>query len=582
MEQASANTNLVFQQIVHGYAGPNPTPKQLADIAHAQVELTPAATGFSSLRRQFSSPLEILMGVVAVVLLIACANVANLQLAKVAARQREIAVRLSIGASRTRVIQQLLVESGILGLAGAALSVPLAWGLLRLLISAESGPFPVEIAPDLQMLGFALGVTMLTVFLFGAAPALRASRVDLTSSLKGRGVAGGVPRNRLARGLIVGQVALSLALLAGAGLFLRSLINLWNVDTGFDKQNALIAGIDPEGAGYREDSRLDDMMTRVEERVGAIPGVQAASFAFFIFNEGEWTDPILVPGRPKSDHDPEVNFNVVGPQFLAAMKIPVILGRSFNERDTANSQKVAVINESLARAYFPGISPIGRTFSVSGEPKVEFTIVGVARDAKHVSLQEKPRPAAFYPHAQHPGYYNSLLVRYTGNPATLIPRIKSAFAAVDPNLPVDNFSTLEELVDSAAGSQRLVALLTTAFGVLAALLASIGIYGVMSYGISRRTNEFGIRMALGAQRGDVLWMVLRETLGLLLIGVAAGLALALTLSRLVTSMLFGLSPTDPLAIGSAVALMAAVALFAAWLPARRATRIDATVALRYE
>jgi predicted permease len=583
MEQASANTNLLFHQIALGYAGPNPTPKQLAETARAHVQLTPAATGFSQLRRRVSSPLKILMAVVAVVLLIACANVANLLLAKATARQREIAVRMSIGAGRGRLIVQLLIESGMLGLAGAMLSVPLAWALLRFLISAGTGALPLEIAPDTQVLGFALAVTMLTVLLFGAVPAFRATRVDLASSLKGRGVVGSAPRNRLARGLIAGQVALSLALLAGAGLFLRSLINLMNVDTGFDKRNVLVTDIDPGSAGYRPDARLQDLMARVEKRVGAIRGIEAASFSLFVFNEGEMTDTVTVVGRAKSDHDPEVDQSIVGSQFLDAMKMRLILGRKFNERDTANSQKVAVINETMARVYFAGASPIGRTFSVGDSPKPrDMTVVGVVQDAKYDGLEEKPRPAAFYPHSQRTGFANNFVVRYSGDPKILIPEIRRAFAEVDPNLPVSDFWTLAKMVDDSVQTQRLVAQLSSLFGALAAMLACIGIYGVMSYGIARRTNEFGIRMALGAQRNDVLWMVLREALGLVLLGVAAGLALALMLSRLVTSMLFGLSPTDPLAIGLAAALMIAVALFAGWIPARRATRIDPTVALRYE
>jgi predicted permease len=583
MEQASANTNLLFHQIALGYAGPNPTPKQLAETARAHVQLTPAATGFSQLRRRLSSPLEILMGVVAAVLLIACANVANLLLAKATARQREIAVRMSIGAGRRRLIAQLLIESGMLGLAGAVLSVPMAWAMLRFLVSTGTGSTPLEIAPDMQVLGFALAVTMLTVLLFGAAPALRATRVDLASSLKGRGIVGSAPRNRLARGLIAGQVALSLALLAGAGLFLRSLINLMNVDTGFDKRNVLVTDIDPEAAGYRADMRLENLMSRVEERVGAIPGVESASFALFVFNEGEWTDAVTVPGHAKSDQDEEVDQFLVGSRYFDAMKMRLILGRTLSKEDTASSPKVAVINETMARQYFSGVSPVGRTFSVGDDAKrPDITVVGVVQDAKYLGLAEKRRPVAFYPHSQRRGFANNFVVRYSGDPKVLIREIKKAFAEVDPNVPVSNFLTLEKMVDDSVGTRRLVAELSAIFGALAALLACIGIYGVMSYGIARRTNEFGIRMALGAQRGDVLWMVLRETLGLVLVGVAAGLALALALSSLVASMLFGLSPADPIAIGLASALMIAVALFAGWIPARRATRIDPTAALRYE
>ena len=305
------------------------------------------------------------MAVVAVVLLIACANVANLLMARATARRREIAIRMAIGAGRSRLIHQLLIESGLLGLAGAVLGVASAWGASRLLltsVSTGSEPLPVRVAPDAQVLGFALAVTVLTVLLFGRVPAFRATCLEWAPSLKGGcGIAGGGTRNRLARGLIVGHVALSLALLGGAGLFLHSLVNLMNVNTGFDRQNVLVTGIDRVGAGYRNDTRLENMMQSVEERVGAIPGIQAASFAFFVFNGGGWTGPVVVPGRPRSDHDPDVNHNIVGSQYLSAMKMPIVLGRGLSRRDSGASRRVAVINQTMARAYFPGLSPLGRT-----------------------------------------------------------------------------------------------------------------------------------------------------------------------------------------------------------------------------
>jgi predicted permease len=583
LAQAQANTNVLFQQIVHRMAGGNPSAEQLSAIGRAHVVLTPAATGLSNVRHRFSSPLTILMAMVGLVLLIACANVANLLLARATARQREIAVRMSIGAGRARLIQQLLMESGMLGLAGAALSVPIAWGLLNLLVSAGTESLPIDVSPDAQVLGFALALTMLTVALFGMAPAFRATRVEPASSLKVRGATDGAGRNRLARGLIAGQVALSLALLAGAGLFLRSLDKLMHVDTGFDRRNVLCTGVDPAGAGYKDDARLVNMMQQVEQHVAAVPGIRSASFAFSVFDGGGWTDAATVPGRPHSDQDPDVTHNIVGAQYIDAMKMAMVAGRTLSQRDTAASQRVAVINETMARLYFPGVSPVGRTFSVgTDQPWQDIQVVGVVKDGKYMRLQEKQQAAAFYPYLQHRGFLYNLVTRYSGDPKVLIPAIRRAVAEVDPNLPTGDFSTLEKIVNGSVESRRLVALLSTLFGALAALLASIGIYGVMSYAISRRTNEFGIRMALGAQRPQVLWLVLRETLGLVLIGVAAGVALALTLSRLVTSMLFGLAPSDPLAIGLAAALMVAVAFVAGWLPARRATRIDPMVALRYE
>jgi predicted permease len=582
IEQASANVNVIFQQMVRAYAGMEASPKVLESISHAHVELTPAATGMARFRRELTGPLAILMSMVTLVLVIACANVANLLLARSASRQREIAVRMSIGASRPRLIQQLLIESGLLGLAGAAFSVPVAWGLLHLLLSMKSAPPALHVEPDWRVLVFALAITVLTVLLFGTIPAFRATRINLPASLRGgRGVTGGPARNRLARSLIVGQVALSLALLTGSGLLLHNLVNLINVDTGFDKRNVLLTGVDAGGAGYHEDVRLENMMERVEETVGALPGIHGAAFALSVFDGGGWTDSIVVPGQPALQQD--VIHNIVGTHYLEAMSMPLILGRYLTPRDDHDSQKVAVINETLARTYFPGMSPVGRTFSIGNEPEWQgLQVVGVVRDAKYMGLQEKQQAAAFYPHAQHWSIVGNFVVRSSGDPKLAIPAIRRAIADVDPNLPVADFTTLGEVVNRSLASPRLVAELSIAFGALAALLASIGIYGVMSYSIARRTNEFGVRMALGALQADVLWMVLRETLQLVTVGVAAGLMLALILNRLMTSILFGLGPADPLAISLATLLMVAVALLAGWLPARRATRIDPTIALRYE
>ena len=592
-QQAQTGTNLLFRQILRDYAGSQPSQQRLANIQHARIDLTPAATGRSRLRPQFALPLKILMAVVALVLLIACANVANLLLARAAVRQREIAVRMSMGAERSRLIRQLLVESGLLGLIGAVLGVLLAWGASRLLlvmVSTESALAPIRVAPDAEVLCFTLAAAILTVLLFGTAPAFHATRLELAPSLKeGRSVTSTPVRNRLSRSLVVGQVALSLVLLATAGLFLRSLSNLMDVNTGFDKQNVLLMSVDPAAAGYQVDARLESTMQRVEERVGSLPGIRGTSFAFFVFNGGGWTtNDITVPGRPQSDEDPEVDLNVVGSQYLDVMKMPVILGRALRSSDNEAARKVAVINETMARTYFPGRSPLGLTFGAHDDPGNDadwqnVEVVGVVKDAKYLDLEEKQMPAAFYPHAQHRrAFLFNFVVRYTGDPKPLIPEIRKAVGEIDPNLPVGDATTLKQVVDDSAVNKRVVAQLSTFFGLLAAFLASIGIYGVMSYAIARRTNEFGLRMALGAERRHVLWVVLREVLRLVVVGVMIGLALALASSRLVESLLFGIKPNDPLAIGLSMAALIAVALFAGYLPARRATRIDPMAALRHE
>ena len=588
-KQAQAGTDLLFRQILRSYRGPQPTKEDLEGIQQARIELTPAATGRSRLRKEFSSPLKILMAVVALVLLIACANVANLLLARATARQREIAVRMSLGAERSRLIRQLFAENGLLGFVGAVLGVAFAWSASRLLlamVSAGSQPLPIRVTPDAGVLAFTVVVTILTVFLFGAAPALRATGLELAATLKtGRGVVSAAMRNRLTRGLVVGQVALSLVLLAGAGLFLRSLANLMNVNVGFDKHNVLRMRIDPAGGGYQTDGRLRSMMQRVEERVSSLPGIHGASFAISVFDGGGWSqDDITVPGRPRSEKDPRVALNIIGPAYLDVMKMPIVLGRPLSARDSEASRRVAVINETMARTLYAGGSPLGRTFSVGNEAEWQnVEVVGVVKDAQYIELGEERMPAAFFPHSQHsPEFLNNFVVRYTGDSGLVVPAVRRAVGDIDPNLPVSDVRTLAQMVDDFTLNQRLVAQLSTFFGILAAMLACIGIYGVMSYGIARRTNELGIRMALGAQRRNVLWVVLRETLALAIAGVSIGLALALVSSRLVESLLFGLKPDDPLAIGLAVLTMIVVAVFAGYLPARRATRIDPLVALRYE
>jgi predicted permease len=588
-KQAQANTDVLFRQILRGYLGPRPSKEELNDIQHARIELTPAATGRSELRKAFSLPLKILMVIVTLVLLIACANVANLLLARATARQREIAVRMSLGAHRSRLIRQLLAESGLLGFIGALLGVAFASGASRLLlamVSTGSELVPLRVAPDAGVLAFTVAVTVLTVFLFGTAPALRATRLDLAPSLKaGRGVFSAPLRNGLSRVLVIGQVALSLVLLAGAGLFLRSLANLAKVDVGFDKQNVLRIRVDPASAGYHTDARLGSMMRRVEERVDSLPGVRGASFALSVFDGGGWSsDDVNVPGRNRLKNDRSVDFNIVGPDYFEIMKMPILLGRALTSHDNEASRKVSVINETMARTYFPGSSPLGRVFGIEDAPEWQnIEVVGVVKDAKYMELEEQQMSACFSPHSQHhPEFLSNLVVRYTGDSGLLVPALRKAVSEIDPNLPVTDIRTLWQLVDDFTVNRRLVAQLSTFFGFLAALLACVGIYGVMSYAISRRSNEFGIRMALGAKRRDVLWVVLRETLSLAIAGVAIGLALSIASSRLAQTLLFGVQPTDTFVMAFSMLAMIVVALFAGYLPARRATRIDPSVALRYE
>jgi predicted permease len=589
-QQAQAQTDSLFRDILHEYAGSQPSQRRLDQIQAACIELTPAAMGRSRLRREFAFPLQVLMAVVVLVLLIACANVANLQLARATARQREIAVRMSLGADHGRLFRQLLAESALLGALGAVLGVAFAWSASRLLlamVSRGSDIIPLQITPDARVLAFTTTITVLTVFLFGTAPALRATGLDLAQSLKAaRGVLSPGVRSRLARGLVAGQVALSVVLIAGAGLFLRSLSNLSDVDVGFDRHNVLRFGLDLPAAGYQMDQRLTSAMNLIEERVGSTQGIDCASFALSVFDGGGWSqDDVTVPGRPRTDDDPHVALDIVGPRYFEVMKMPIVFGRPLSQRDNEASPRVAVINEAMAHTHFAGGSPLGRTFNVGDDADWQnLEVVGVVKDAKYMNLEEEQMPAAFFPYQQHrrKEFLPYFVARYTGDPASIGLAIRKAIADTDPNLPVSNVRALAQMVDDFALNRRLGAELSTFFGILAALLACIGIYGVVSYGVTRRTNEFGIRVALGAQRRSVLWVVLRETLLLAIAGIVIGLTLALAASKLVESLLFGVKPTDPLAIGFSIVAMTLVALLAGYLPARRATRIDPLLALRYE
>jgi len=587
--QAEANVNVLAKQLWRESAGPVLTREQQQDLEHAHIELTPAARGLSEVRMEYSLPLQILMAVVGMVLLIACANVANLLLARATTRQREIAVRMAVGAGRARLVRQMLTESLLIAFFGGALGVLFAtWASAALLIMVSHGPqlLPLDVAPDLRVLAFTLVISGTTAVLFGTVPALRATKVDLTPTLKERRSAVALGHSgRLAPALIVSQVALSLVLLIGAGLFLRSLVRLANVDTGFNKENVLLFGIDPVDVGYKLDSRLVNLYQQIEQRVSAQPGVRSASVSFFTFNEGEWRTDVAVQGGHVPEDTPNVDHNVVGPAYFTTMGIPLVVGRVFGPQDTATSPKAAIINETMAREYFPGGSPLGRHFGIGSNPKDsgDLEVIGVVKDAKYVDLTEKAQPAAYYPYSQRlEQYYYDFEVRYSGDPSAIIAEVRRAVGEVDSRLPISYQTTLAERVERSVSSQALVARLSTFFGLLATFLAGIGIYGLMSYAVNRRTNEIGIRMALGAERSSVLWMVMRASLVMVALGFAVGLPLALASGRLISSMLFGLQPSDTVAMAGATTVLLASSALASYLPARRATKVDPMVALRYE
>jgi predicted permease len=584
--EATAEANVLYQQILRGFSGVPLNQKTLRELDETHVELTSMATGFSRLRYMFSEPLRILMAVVGLVLLIACANIANLLLARSTARARELAVRQALGAGRSRLIRQLLTESLMLALTGGALGIAFASAASRLLLRMVSDgrtELNLNVALDMRLLLFTLMVTLATALLFGTIPAFRATRVQVTDSLKKGRWQTGSSKGLLARALVVSQVALSLVLLVGSGLFVRALMNLNNVDTGFNKENVIRLRVDPSSAGYKEDTRLENLYRQIEQRVSALPGVRAASFSGFTFNQGTWNNSIWVQGYPEGHRDVTVHHNAVGNGYFAVMGIPVLAGRTFGPQDSANSRKVGVIGETTARTLFPSGSPIGKYYGRGGaDHAADIEVIGVVKDVKYNSLDEEQQPGDYLPFSQNVRLLNEFEVRYSSDTGAMVAAIREAIHDVDYTLPVSDVTTLDEQVTRSITNQRLVAQLSSFFGVLAVFLSCIGIYGLMSYVVSRRTNEIGVRMALGAKPVNVLWLVMRESLWLVAVGTAIGVPVALASQRLVASMLFGLRPNEPVTLLGGVGLLLLVAALAGYLPARRASRIDPMVSLRYE
>jgi predicted permease len=591
---ANANVNAGFKGLLHEYAGAQPSSEHLADIQKVHIELHRAANGKSLLRGKFADPLSMLMGIVGIVLLVACANVANLLLARGAVRQREFAVRVALGAGRRRLFRQLLTESLLLAVAGGGIGVlSTRWLNPLLLRMASGGPeiIPLNVSPDARVLGFTCLVALLTCVLFGFAPAIRASRITPAEALGGgRSGSAGQRSSVLGKAIIVSQVCLSLVLLVGAGLFVRSIINLTNVKTGFNKQNVLIFTLETHAVGFTDEPHLAQLYQQITNRIDALPGVQASSFSIFTFHTGGWDDGTW-PEHPSAatKNGLDVSLNAVGPGYFTAMGIPILEGRSIGEQDTAASPKVALISETMARKLFPGQWPIGQRFGIgdSTDPK-DIQVIGVVRDAKYFSLDEPAQAFAYFPYTQYRPewgiglYLSSFSVRCTGDPKVVGSAIRETLARNNPDLPIISIQTLTQRVDDSVVYQRLVAQLSAFFGALAVFLACIGILGLMSFAVNRRTNEIGIRMALGAAQKDVLRMVMREVIVLVVIGIAIGIPAALAGGYVVASMLFGLKPTDPLTTIGAVAVLLGVTALAGYLPARRAAKVDPMVALRYE
>ncbi len=591
-EQARADLAVIHHEILAGDPMKDWSPRERKDFLSIRLEVSSAASGLAfALPREFSEPLFILMGMVGLVFLIACANLANLLLGRATMRKKEIAVRLAIGAGRFRLIRQLLTESVMLATAGGALGLLCAYWTSNALVALMSfgrSPLVLDLRPDPLVLGFTGGSSFLATILFGLAPALRATRVDLTPALKERAGRLGGQRSRLELGkaLVVSQVTLSLLLLFGAALFVRTLENLEHVDPGFNRKNVLMFDIDATKSGY-QGAAVARLYKEVLERIEAIPGVRSASLAETapITGGGGWDNSAWVQGyTPQPDENMTVYLNSVSPKYFETLGTPLLLGRDFGPQDTESAPKVALINQTMARYFFGNSNPIGKKFGWWGEDrnKLQIEIIGVVKDAKYETLREQiPRTAYLDCFQATPGSM-TFEIRTSLKPATVVSQVGSEIRAIDKDIRFGGFKTLEEHVDESLGHERLMATLSSLFGILSMLLACVGLYGVMAYAVERRTNEIGIRMALGARQMDVLWMVLRETLLLVLIGVAIGVPAALTGARLISSMLYAVRAIDPVTfVGASLALIS-VALLAAYIPAQRATKVDPMVALRYE
>lgn len=592
LEQAQASTNVALKQFLTNGAGSNLNDDIQSSIANSYVQLAEGSRGISGLRRVYAQALKMLMVIVVLVLLIAGANVGNLLLSRAAARKAEISLRLALGASRYRIVRQLLCESLALAAIGGLCGILLAqWGV-SILVALVAQTSPLDVRPDTPVLVFTAAVSLSVGVLFGLAPALRASKTDLTTALKEKSARTGRRQLQfsLASALVVSQVALSMVLLTGAGLFARSLIKLQEEEVGFNRDNVLLAGIDPRLARYKS-TELSALYSRLLDRLEAIPGVQSATVATYSPMSGTGrSGTITVRGyTPDPGQDMEVANILIGPSYLETLGVPLLLGRDFGPRDTPAAQKIALVNQSFAQRFFPGQNPIGKQFYFGDEDDPErgedLEIVGVIGDVKYDSAREEAGPTAYRPILQvqdSSAYSSNLQIRSTGDAASLAPEVRQAIAEVDDKLPISGVTTLREQLKDSLDQEKLLAQLVSFFGLLALLLACIGLYGVMAHGVVRRTKEIGIRMALGAERRSIIWMVLRETLVLILIGLAIGIPIALGAGRLIASQLFGLSAADPLTLLGATLVLIGVAILAGLMPARKASRVDPLTALRYE
>ncbi len=591
-DQLNARLSVLSPEIFAAALPKDWDDKEQARFLKLRLVAISGATGMSWIRREFKEPLDILMGVVGLVLLIACANIASLMLARAAARHREFAVRKALGASRARLIRQLLTECILLSTAGAVLGVAFArWGssLLVRYISTKSDNVFLDLTFDWRILGFTAAAALFTGLLFGILPAFRSTRVWLTSAMKGSQAVEAESRAKFRPGkwIVAAQVALSLVLVVASGLFLRSLVKLVTMDIGFDRNNVLIVNTDLHTAKIAPELQAA-MFEEIEGRLRTLPGVVSAGRSIITpVSNRTWNNELEVDGPdPPRGEDAVAYFNFISPGYFETMRTPLLAGRGFSEADTKTSVKVAIVNEALARRFFANGNPVGKYFRVkpeAGHEAAAIQIVGLVKNSKYESLREESSVTAYFPVTQIPerAEEESFEIRTIARPSALIPAVQDAVAGVSKAIPLD-FTTLAQQVDDSLVQERLLATLSTFFGGLALLLAMIGLYGALSYLVTQRQPEFGIRMALGAPRWSILRLVMRDVGIVLFAGTAAGVCLSLAAVGVLQKMLFRLAPRDPLTFIGAICVLSAVAVIAGYIPARRATRVDPMVALRYE
>jgi predicted permease len=587
-QQALSQTETLFRQIRLAQAGPYPSPDVLKDIAKTRLELQPENRGYALERAYFAKPLLILTIIVGLGLLVACANVATLLLARASARQKEIATRMAVGAGRVRILRQLLTESMLLALLGGAVGLFLAYwmtaGLLKVVASGVT-PLVLDASPDVRIFGFTALVCLTVGILFGLAPALRATQVPLVAALKdGILPNAGSRRFSLSGALVVWQVALSLLLLVGAGLFVSTLRNLKAIDLGYDREHVLLV-LTATGQSGRTGAMLSNLYESVEQRLKQLPGVSSASASTRgLLSNNDDGSPVVVEGyTPRPADEYFIAWNLVGPKFFATVGMRLLAGREFEPQDNSTSARVAIINESFARHYFGQQNPIGKHVETAGRGTAE--IIGVVRDAKYNRLRERDVKMIYRPWRQDPSHLmgESYVVVHTfADPTAVAASVRQALREIDPTLPVISIDSVERQLERTLVQERLIALLSSFFGLLALLLTAIGLYGILAYSVAHRKKELGIRLALGATPANLSGMVLRQSLHLVLIGIAIGIPLALGAARFFASLLFGVRTTDPTTLVMAVSVLLMVTFIASYLPARRASKVDPMTSLRHE